>query len=126
MSTNSVFQADRNVGHCAVCSGLKHARQACLACGRKDDAKTIMNAMNLHNQHQMDERREDSRRKSLVDMHPHKYMHMYADGMDSQKSEVTFLLFWKVYHHPSCVVQGSLPHHHPTASAVFGRQQGNQ
>ena len=86
-------QADRNVGHCTVCSGLKHARHAHLARGEKCEAKEIETAMNLHNRHQMDERREDSRRKALVDINPKKYMHMYADGMDSKKSEVPWSVF---------------------------------
>jgi hypothetical protein len=59
-----------------------------LARGQYDEADVLMGAMNLHNRHQMDERKEDCRRKMLVDSNPKKYMHMYADGMDSKKSEV--------------------------------------
>ena len=81
-------QADRSVGRCGVCGQLKHQKQCYVARGMVKKAEEIDLAIELHNSHQMGEQKEDVRRKSLVSADPTKYMHIYADGMDTNKTQV--------------------------------------
>jgi len=67
---------------------LKHQKQCYIARGMVTKAAEVNLAIELHNSHQMGERKEDVRRKSLVSAEPTKYMHLYADGMDTNKTQV--------------------------------------